>query len=289
MRRLLLFAAAIGIGLAPVAAAAQSTPSVRPPRSQDYLFTATATDARSLWVNPAGLGIMTEASIMGELALDRLTSDSSNLGVGQYTVGFDSHGIAFGFRHDFYADTSGVNVFRVGAGRAVGRLALGASFTFYKEGRTQREAAFGARVLLARGLETSATIEHIGRPLIRGAFLNPAGILGLAWTVPIAGRITLAAEARAEDRSGTSGYDVSYRGGLTYQTPGRIPVGLLVSADLDNTLHANRVVFGLSIGGVSRGVAVGSAVKDAAGMTQLTTMSLTGVATAVRPSGRGGQ
>lgn len=273
-----------GIELVPVTAAAQY---VRPPRSQDYLFTASATDARSLWVNPAGLGIVTEASIVGEVTLDRLKSSSGSIGLGQYTLGFDSHGIAFGFRHDFYADTSGVNVFRIGAGRAVGRLALGASFTLYREGRTQREGAVGARVLLAPRLEMAATIEHIGRPLIRNAYYNPAGILGMAWTVPVAGRVTLAGEARAEDRPTTSGYDVSYRGGLTYQTPGRMPLGLLVSADLDNTLHVRRVVFGLSIGGVSRGVAVGSAMKDATGMTQLTTMSLTGVATAVRPSGRG--
>jgi hypothetical protein len=257
----------------------------RPPRSADYLFAATVEDARSLWVNPAGLGVLNEASIMGELALDRL--NGTNLSVSQYTFGFNSHGFALALRHDYYSGSNGVTAFRVGAGRGVGNLALGAAFTVYRQGPDQRELTIGTRVLLATGLQLGAVIDHIFAPRVRGQRLNPEGVLGLGWTPPITGRLDLTAEVHAAERDSASGYDVRYRTGLHYRTPGRFPVGVIAALDLTNHLNVSRVVFGLSLGGLNRGIAVGSAQK-VAGQTELTTLSVTGIATALQPRGRFG-
>ena len=64
-------------------------------RSQDYLFLTNVADVRALWVNPAGLALVPEASILGELTFERLGGD---LRVDQYAVGFNSRGISIGYQ-----------------------------------------------------------------------------------------------------------------------------------------------------------------------------------------------
>ena len=59
------------------------------PRSLDYLFAATANDARAIWVNPAGLAIVSEASIMAELVVHR--SPDADLRLSQLSMRAVSH------------------------------------------------------------------------------------------------------------------------------------------------------------------------------------------------------
>ena len=68
-----------------------------PARSGDYLFVTNAVDARALWVNPAGLGVVPEASIMGEFSL---TPGGGDVRLAQYTVGLNSRGFSIGYRRN---------------------------------------------------------------------------------------------------------------------------------------------------------------------------------------------
>jgi len=49
------------------------------PRSADYMFAATASDARAIWVNPAGLAVVPEASLFGEFVLQRPIDQDTRL------------------------------------------------------------------------------------------------------------------------------------------------------------------------------------------------------------------
>jgi hypothetical protein len=59
------------LGLIALAAASPLRAQLAAPRSASYLFSANVEDARALWINPAGLGVLPIASIYAEVAADR--------------------------------------------------------------------------------------------------------------------------------------------------------------------------------------------------------------------------
>lgn len=264
---------------ATVLAALWATPLVaqfRAPRSADYLFAASAQDARALWVNPAGLSAVYEAAVMGELVWARNALDDFH--VAQYTAGFNSRGFGFGFRRDRFANGVGGNAFRLGVSRAFAGLALGGAFTVYSGDPDQRELDLGVRTGLIPSLQLGLAVQHIGTPVVRGVRLPPTGVLGLAW-FGARGRIQVTAEAAAADRELESGFDLAYRAGLRLTGGGR---RLLVSGfgtiDISEDVEISRLVVGVAVGGTGGiGAVVGDGARRA-GSTFVDGVSLTGVA-----------
>lgn len=255
------------------------------PRTTDYLFATTTNDVRALWINPAGLGVIMEASIMGELAAQRRVGDA--FAVEQLSVGFNSRGLAFAYQRDRHPVLSSADVLRFGLGLGSGGGALGAALTFYRSNqRTERGVDLGIRYRPADGVDLGAVIRHIGRPEVRGQELPVSAIAGASWT-PLAAHLQLAAEAHATERLGAAvtGYDVSYRTGARLSTGGRLPFGVLVALDLGSDVRIDRWTLGVAIGGNDEVLATASVLPLADGTQHLETISLTGVASR-RPPGR---
>ncbi len=246
----------------------------RAPRSADYLFVALDNDARMLWVNPAALGMEFQASIMGEALLARNSNDDFTLA--QYTIGFSSRGLAFGYRRDRFDDSTGGNTFRLGFGRRYPRYAVGGSLTLYSDSADQREGEVGIRYYLLRALDVGAVIQHIGKPRVRGVLLPLTGVLGVSWS-PLGGAVQLVGEAKASDRETASGYDLSYRAGVRVGMSGTLPFGIVAALDLDEDFAAGRLVLGLQIGRKDRGVLVGNGARRM-GSTFVEDISLVGIA-----------
>ena len=255
--------------LAPPAAEAQ----YRGPRSADYLFSASVSGARALWVNPAGLGTVWEASLLGEVMVERNANGDYSLA--QYTLGFNSRGVSFGFRRDRFGNGVGGNAWRLGFGRGAGNVAAGAAVTVYSGENRQEELDLGVRLRALPGLEFALGVEHIGQPVVRDSALRFGGTAGAAWSV-LGGALLFAADARAQHAT-DGGVVMSYRVGIAVQTGGRVPVGLVGLFDLDENLHASRLVAGLSVGGPYQGLLIGSGARRN-GVTRLETISVTGLA-----------
>jgi len=243
--------------------------------SADYLFGVEVRDARGLWVNPAGIAVVPEASIMGEVVLDRLIDDGLRLA--QYTAGFSSGGIAFGFRHDRLSDTLSTNTFRLGGGRATNRFAVGLAVTYHTNADfdARREVDIGIRVSLARRLEFGAAVHHIGQPVVIDSTLTTALTAGVGWTPLTFLRLT--GEVLTADRTVGAGVVNTWRGGVQLSFGGKVPIGAFGTFTLDDDFEPARASVGFSVGGTRRGILVASE-RLGDGNLRAETLSLTGVA-----------
>jgi hypothetical protein len=268
MRSLVLLAAALLA--APDALSAQ----YRAPRSADYLFPADAWGVRALWLNPAGMGTVNEASVMLEALVER--DAAGDYALGQYSVGFNSRGFGFGYRRDRFGGGVAGNVWRFGLGRGLANLAFGAAVSLYSGDNREEDIDLGLRWRPGGApFEISFGAEHIGQPTVRDSALRLAAVGSAAWS-PFRGLVHFAAEARATDER-VGGWLMAYRAGLRLATPGTMPIAGYAVLDFDGDLGVQRLVAGLAIGGQYQGVLLGSGARRA-GSTTIETVSLTGVA-----------
>ena len=291
MRRELFLAAGLA-GLVAAPAAAQTNS----PRSATYLFASTVGDVRASWLNPAGLAVHTEASIMAEAVADRCPercTGRQGVRLGQYTLGFNSRGLSFIYQRDRFSDGARGNTYRLGLGFGSGRTSLGTALTLYRGTRTkEHDFDFGARYVVTPAIDVGAVIRHVSRPVVRGIALPVTGVASAAATLR-GGLVQVALEAIAAERQFAdgpgprargegSGIDASYRAGLRVTLDGPLPVGVLATVQLGPDLSVDRWSVGLAFGGADRGILLGSAVRrDAA--ERLDQISLTGVASRELP------
>lgn len=243
-------------------------------RSGDYLFAADAWGARALWVNPAGLGTVNEASIMGEAMIER--NAEGDYPLAQFGFGFNSRGFGFGFRRDRFGAIGSGNVWRLGFGRAAQNLALGAALSVYSGEETTEDVDIGLRWRAAPALELGLVAEHIGQPTVRDSTLRFGGRLGAAWS-PLGGLVHLAVEGAALDEA-ADGWLVAYRAGIRLATPGRQPITFHAVLDFNEDFDVTRLVAGLAVGGAYQGVLMGGGARRD-GTARVETLSLTGLAT----------
>jgi len=230
-----------------------------PPRSADYLFVTNAVGARALWVNPAGLNIMHEASILGEFTLGRT---QSNLRLAQYTAGFHSRGLSLGYQQNRPRGASPVTVLRAGLAIPLPRGALGFSGARHSQDSTSsREADLGIFFLPATSIQLAAVVRHIGRPTIEGVELPITAVAGFQWT---ATRLQFSSEVLATEQRapGQSGYEFGYRVGTRIiLVPTGFPLMTVAAANLGSTGRIRAFSVGLAIGLARQVTAVGSAVS----------------------------
>ncbi len=226
-------------------------------RSQDYLFLTNVADVRALWVNPAGLALVPEASILGELTFERLSGD---LRVEQYAVGFNSRGISFGYQRNRLVGEKPVSTLRTGFGFPFRGGSLGVTLSRYRQDSTRSFGAdFGLIYVPRVAVQLGLVVRHLGRPTVRGADLPVTTVGAAQMTLSV---IQLTWETAAAERlePGDSGFDFTHRGGVRLALWKQLPVMLIAAVDLGSNVRIDRLNLGFSIGGARQLTSIGSAV-----------------------------
>ncbi len=253
------------------------------PRSRDYLFVTSVDDARAAWVNPAGLGWVPEASIMGEVGLDR---SGGSLRLDQYTLGLNSRGLGVAYQRDRSRDTMSVGVFRIALGLPMGSGAIGGAVSNY---RGTREQGFdlGFRYPVLRGLDLGLVVRDIGRPqVVIGEESRPIATVGGATWNLAPNVANLSAEAIAVERLGpTSGFDLLYRGGFVLRARRPWPLTLHAAAEVASDGSLRQWSVGLIVGGLDR-VGLMAGAMPTTGLGEVERFSALGIASR-RPPGLG--
>jgi len=246
---------------------------IRSSRTAQYLFVTNVADARALWLNPAGLGALPEASLFGEFVLDR-TNGSTRLG--QWNVSFNSRGFSAGYEKNMFESDSSYSVLRLGTGIPFPGGAFGFSLSsYFQPGPNSRAASVGIMWSPMMSVTLGGVFQNIGRPVINATKL-PLALRGGAQWSGLAGMLNLMGEAIAVEVLGDTGFDFSGRGGLSFQLRTKVPVTFLGVAEFGSTFRVDRWQMGLSIGGRSNVTLIGTAVtRD--DIVQFDTFSATGV------------
>lgn len=252
--------AVIGTAAACLATQVAAGQSVRP-RSGDYEFASTVHDIRALWVNPAGLGIVADASIMAEFTLER--PQGGDLRLAQWTAGFNRWGLAIGYQRDRFSEDPNTGALRFGLALPFRRGAAGAAFSFYSGNALDTTDArdmgldLGFQYRLLAPVNLGIVVRNIGRPDLRDSRAPLTGAVSLALRA-VPRHALLAAEVIAAERFSASGYDVSYRGGMQLSVGGRLPITLITAVDLGARFAVDRWVIGFAVGGPDRVTALAS-------------------------------
>ena len=215
---------------------------VAPNRTTVYLHPTDVTDARALWVNPAGLGRFLEAS----LHLDLTVGDPGAAGrLRQFTVGLNSRGFAVGYQRDVFTGGTRSHTYRIGFAGSQKQLAGGFAAALYRGSRSSTGWEAGVLYDAAPGCTVGGVIENIGRPLVGDSSLPVTFVPGATLRVGGA-RGALSADGRFT-ADGVVGYAVGVRAGL--HEGGALPLRLLARLDTDRSLRRTGFAFGLSLGG----------------------------------------
>ena len=230
---------------------------VAPNRAALYLYPSDVTDARAVWVNPAGPGRFEEAS----LHLDLTVGDPGAAGrLRQLTLGMSSRGLSFGYQRDVFDAGARGHTYRIGyaAGRA--GLSAGVAAALYRGGGASTSGwDLGILYDWRASLSVGGVIENVGRPTVRGETL-PVTYLPSATVRLLDGRAALSADGRFTAASAL-GYAFGLRATLGVAT--RVPVGLLARLDTDGRLARAGLVFGVSFGSQDVAGLVATAPGDA--------------------------
>jgi hypothetical protein len=258
--------------------AAGAEAQVNGPRSADYLFLTNVGDARALWVNPAGLAVLPEASVMGEFMLQRETAGDYKLG--QFTLGFNSSGFSLGYQRDQFSEGVAGTTWRVGLGVPLRQGAIGGAVTWYRGSGDKRELDLDLGFLFrpVRGVTLGAALQHIGKPIVRDVAIPLTTVAGAQWST-LNGRLAVLGQAHIADLPGEldSGLDVTYRGGVQLAIGSQVPVVLFTALDLGTNVGIDRWHVGVRVGSNRQATAVGTLVSRNE-TPQLERLSLSAVA-----------
>ena len=254
------------------------------PRTAEYEFAAAANDARALWVNPAGLVAVQEASVMGDVTLE--WEATPNTRISQWMLGFNSHGFGFGYQRDRFPDDPltpendprSVSALRFGISLPFRRGSLGGSLSWYKGGDLGGETGWdiGIRYSLAPRLTAAGVLKNIGRPVPLDVPLPFGGIIGLTW-LPKPSVLEISAEVQLVERqAGATGIDALWRGGIGFSPSADAPFTLHTAIALGNSFGIDQWLIGMSVGASARGIAMGSGPVDS-GSLDFDRFSLGGV------------
>jgi len=249
--------------------AATGVAQVAPNRSTAYLVPTDVTDARALWVNPAGLGLFPEAS----LDLDVTVGDPGSSGrLRQYTLGFNSRGLSLGYQRDVFDGGVRGSTLRIGAAAGRKRLAAGAALALYRGGTSSSGWDLGVLYAWTPDLSVGGVIQNIGEPRVRGVLL-PVTYVPSATLQLFRHGAALSAIGRFTPDE-LLGYAFSLRAQLRQATT--LPVGLSARIDTDRSFHSAGFAFGVSLGGPD---VVGAVATTPGDVSRVDALSLYGVST----------
>jgi len=262
-------AQAAGLSCSLLLVAVVAPAQVAPNRTTLYLHPTDVTDARALWVNPAGLGRFQEAS----LHLDLTVGNPGAAGrLRQLTLGFNSRGFSFGYQRDVFADGLRGHTYRLGFAGGRAGLAAGVATALYRGGTSGTGWDAGIQYEVAPQLTIGGVIENVGQPTVRDSTLQAAYVPGATLRL-FAARAALSVHGRFTS-DGVAGYALGVRAGLREGTA--LPLRLLARIDTDRSLRRTGLAFSLSLGGQDAIGIVATAPGDA---TRLDALSLYGLST----------
>jgi hypothetical protein len=137
------------------------------PQAERTLLTTDVRDERAVWVNPAGLSRLTQASFGADLTAERGAGD---LRLAQYGLALSSRRLAFGWEHDRAPAGPSTNTYVLGAGLGDELFSGGVSHRWHQGGQGGWDAALRGRVTDV--LDLSVVWRDIGSPVVRGAVLR---------------------------------------------------------------------------------------------------------------------
>ncbi len=266
----------VGLSLALLVSASGALAQVAPNNATLYLHPTDVSDARALWVNPAGLGHFPEASVH----LDLTIGDPGAKGrLRQLTFGLNSRGLSLGYQRDLFGSGQHGHTYRLGYAGGRGGLAAGFATVLYRGGTSSTGWDMGILYDWTPALSVGGVIQNIGRPVVRDSTLRITYVPSA--TLQLAGRqIVLSALSRLTS-DGVAGYAFGLRGTLRAGTS--LPIGLLARLDTDRSLRRSNLAFGFSLGGEDTAGLVAMTPGDAHGIDAI---SLYGVSTRRFTNGR---
>ncbi len=209
-----------------------------PNRAAAYLFPTDVHDARAIWVNPAGLGVLREASVYAEVGV----GDPGSRGrLRQINAGFNSRGLSFGYQRDFFDGGVRGSTIRLGLAGGAGGLAAGFAVARYGGGGTNETGwDLGMSYVARPGLTLGVVAANLGQPIVRGVRQRLTYIPGLTWHPGPVPAIAFSTAANITPDS-----VASYAFGLGWRTSGtssRWPIEIIARLDTDGGLR--RAAFG---------------------------------------------
>ncbi len=271
MRELAPALALAALALAPPAAA-----QVAPNRATAYLHPTDVYDARALWVNPAGLGLLREASVH----LDVTVGEPGATGrLRQVTAGFNSRGLSFGYQRDVFDGGARGHTYRLGlagsSGVRAGQLAAGIATALYRGQTSSTGWDVGLVYEAGSAFAVGGMIANIGQPDVRGFRQRVTYVPG-ATLKPLGPQVAASLHGRF-----TSEAVVSYSFGLRWSLAAWVPLELVARLDTDRRLRRGAFAFAIAVGHLDRLGAVATTPGD---VSSVDAASLYGVAT--RPMAR---
>ena len=270
----------LGLSLPLLLLASGALAQVAPNTAALYLHPTDVSDARAVWVNPAGLGRFPDASVH----LDLTVGDPGAKGrLRQLTFGFNSRGLSLGYQRDLFGGGRRGHTYRLGYAGGRAGLAAGFATVLYRGGTSSTGWDAGILYAWTPALSVGGVIQNIGRPVVRDSTLRITYVPSA--TLQLAGRrIVLSALGRLTS-DGVVGYGFGLRGELRSGTS--LPIGLLARLDTDRSLRRGGFAFGFSLGRKDTAGLVATTPGDVHGIDAI---SLYGVSTrpltSTRRSGR---
>src|SRR5439155_302435 len=206
-----------------------------------YLHPTDVSDARALWVNPAGLGHFPEASVH----LDLTVGDPGAKGqLRQLTLGLNSRGLSLGYQRDLFSSGRRGHTYKLGYAAGRGGLAAGFATALYRGGTSGTGWDVGILYDWTPALSIGGVIQTLGQPVVADSTLRLTYVPSA--TLQLAGRrVVLSALSRLTS-DGVTGYGFGLRGTLRAGTS--LPLGLLARLDTDRSLRRGGFAFGFSLG-----------------------------------------
>ena len=259
----------VGLFLPLLLLASGALAQVAPNNATLYLHPTDVSDARALWVNPAGLGHFPEASVH----LDLTVGDPGAKGqLRQLTLGLNSRGLSLGYQRDLFSSGRRGHTYKLGYAAGRGGLAAGFATALYRGGTSGTGWDVGILYDWTPALSIGGVIQNIGQPVVRDSTLRLTYVPSA--TLQLAGRrVVLSALSRLTS-DGVAGYGFGVRGTLRAGTS--LPIGLLARLDTDRSLHRGGFAFGFSLGAADMAGLVATTPPDVNGIDAL---SLYGVST----------
>jgi hypothetical protein len=243
---------------------------VAPNRATAYLFPTDARDARAIWVNPAGLGVLREASIYAELGV----SDPGAKGrLRQINAGFNARGLSVGYQRDMLDDGVRGHTYRFGLAGGAGGLAAGFAVAHYRgDGASTTGWDLGISYLALPSLTVGAVAANLGQPVVRGLQQRLTYVPGFTWRPAPLPALGLSAAARVTpDSVAALAFGLSWQG-----RSGRWPIGIITRLDTDGDFRRGAFILGVSVGAQDRFGAIASSPGD---VSRVDGVSLYGLST----------
>lgn len=223
-------------------------------------------DVRALWVNPAGLGVRPEASVYFDVTV---ANPGASGRLGQFNLGFNSHGLGFGYQRDQFVGGVSGSTFRLGLGAGAQKIAAGFAAALYRGNTKGTGWDLGGLYMPTPELSFAGVIGNLGQPSVRGLPQRVKYTAG-GTLVPV-DFLALSATATA-NTSGMQGYGLAARAGWGT----RPQFSLLARLDTDQRLRRTQFALGFSIGGAER---VGLVATTPGDVSSLDNLTLYGVST----------